>query len=214
MCGRYGLYDITDAEFLKENTGYDFKPNYNVAPTQTMPVVTEQGGKATVTVMQWGINRKLGPDIEKSIFNTRSEKALDRFWGRTVKTHRCLIPANGFYEWRKSAEGKIPFWIFAPSTNVIYFAGIFDEDSEENLHYSIMTTTPNAEMEKIHNRMPVILSREAQDAWLHTKETDAGLLSDLLRPLPDNSLEMFEVSKDVNIVHNNDGHLILPTNSK
>lgn len=213
MCGRYGLYDISDSEILKENVGYEFKPNYNAAPTQTMPVISLNDTQKAVSLMQWGITRKLGPDIEKSIFNTRSEKALDRFWGKTVKSHRCLVPANGFYEWRKTGGAKIPFWIHSKEQPLLYFAGIYDEDAEGNRHYSIMTTTPNKEMASIHDRMPVILADDGQEAWLHADSGETDLLADLLRPLPDHSLDMYEVSTDVNVVRNNNGQLIHPLNS-
>jgi putative SOS response-associated peptidase YedK len=214
MCGRYGLYDISDSEILKDNLGYEFTPNYNAAPTQSMPIITGDEGSPKVEIMQWGILRKLGPAIEKSIFNTRSEKALDRFWGNTVKTRRCLVPANGFYEWRHGKEGKVPYWIRLADGRLLYFAGIYDTDTDGERHYSIMTTTPNEEMESLHNRMPVILSDEARELWLSETANDPDMLSDLLRPAPDRSLEIFEVSRDVNVVRNNDGHLIEPVNSK
>jgi putative SOS response-associated peptidase YedK len=213
MCGRYGLYDITDAEFLKENTGYDFKPNYNVAPTQTMPVITSSDSHNSVELMKWGIPRKLSKDTEKSLINTRSEKAFERFWGKTVKQHRCLVPANGFYEWQASPEGKIPFWIHSKNADLMYFAGIYDIDSEGHKYYSIMTTSPNKEMEQIHNRMPVILEPDKRIAWLSAGEDETGILEDILRPLHDGSLEMHEVSRDVNTARTNNGQLILPINS-
>lgn len=212
MCGRYGLYDIGDSELLEEYLGDSFTPNYNAAPTQSMPVITNSDGKQTVKIMHWGIERTLGQNVEKNLFNTRSEKALERFWGKTVRTHRCLIPANGFYEWQKSKDGKIPYWIHSPKESLLYFAGIYDVDSDGQEHYSIMTTTPNEEMSKLHDRMPVILDDNARDLWLQSEETDDELLSELLRPLPDTSLEMYAVSKDVNYVRNNTGKLIAPLN--
>jgi putative SOS response-associated peptidase YedK len=212
MCGRYGLYDISESELLTENKGYTFTPNYNVAPTQSMPVITENEGKPAVKIMQWGINRKLGKDIEKDIFNTRSEKALERFWSKTVRSRRCIVPANGFYEWKNGEDGKTPYWIHSPNNKLIYFAGIYDVDADGNEHYSIMTTSPNDEMSQLHDRMPVILDGQAREAWLQSDDVADELLGELLRPLPDNSLEMFEVSKDVNFVRNNSDELILPRN--
>ena len=212
MCGRYGLYDISESELLQENKGYDFKPNYNAAPTQSMPVIALYGEKQTVKVMEWGINRKLGPEVERDIFNTRSEKALERFWGKTVRSHRCLIPANGFYEWKKTADGKIPYWIHSPKYSMVYFAGIYDMDTEGNEHYSIITTTPNKEMSELHDRMPVVLEGKARDAWLSVDDTETELLDELLKPLADGSLTMYQVSKDVNYVRNNNGELIAPLN--
>ncbi len=216
MCGRYGLYEFDESDYeppLQGNKGYTFKPNYNVAPTQSMPVITNDSGKQTLAIMQWGISRKLGPDIEKNIFNTRSEKAMERFWGKTVRNNRCLIPANGFYEWQKTDDGKQPYWITMPGKNLLYFAGIFDSDKEGNFHYSIMTTAPNHEMEKLHDRMPVILQGDGRDAWLFAESEETELLTDLLKPLGDSSLHMYAVSKNVNVVKNNDDKLILPMNS-
>lgn len=212
MCGRYGLYDISESELLQQNKGYNFKPNYNIAPTQSMPVITEEDGSEFVKVMQWGIHRNIGPDIEKSIFNTRSEKAFERFWGKTVRTQRCIVPANGFYEWKNSSDGKRPYWIHSPSDKLIYFAGIYDTDNEGKETYSIMTTGPNAEMSALHNRMPVILNTQERTAWLQASEKDEGLLHDLLKPLPDNSLDIYEVTKEVNYVRNNFAELIKPLN--
>jgi putative SOS response-associated peptidase YedK len=213
MCGRYGLYDISENTILKENLGYDFNPNFNAAPTQSMPVLIEQNGNQRVDIMAWGISRKLGPDIEKNIFNTRSDKAFGRFWNKTVLSNRCLVPANGFFEWRRSGGEKIPFWIHEKNSALIYFAGIYSEDIEGNLHYSIMTTTPNQEMAELHDRMPVILDGDKQELWLMEDKNDAEFLDELLRPLPDNSLDMFEVRKEVNVVRNNNNQLILPLNS-
>lgn len=214
MCGRYGLYDISESEILKENIGYAFTPNYNAAPTQLMPVITEKNGKQTAQVMRWGIERTIGKDMEKDVFNTRAENALGRFWGRTVREHRCLVPANGFYEWQKTSEGKIPYWIFKPKSKLMYLAGIYSTNAAGDLEYSIMTTSPNHEMASIHDRMPVILPQDAQEVWLTTTEDSSELLKELLRPLPDDSLDMFEVSTAVNVVRNNSGDLIVPINSK
>lgn len=182
MCGRYGLYETSDDvdldAFVKDNRGYIFAPNYNVAPTQIMPVITGTDGRRAVESMQWGINRKLGPDIEKDIFNTRAEKAFDSFWRTTVKSRRCLVPANGFYEWEKTHEGRQPYWISLPGTTLLYFAGIYDEDQAGNRHYSIMTTSANHEMERVHNRMPVILREDEREAWLFASSDEAEALSE------------------------------------
>ena len=106
------------------------------------------------------------------------------------------------------------YWISMSDRKLLYFAGIFDIDKEGERHYSIMTTSPNSEMESIHDRMPVILMDDARDVWLFAEPEETELLSDLLRPLPDDSLEMYAVSRDVNLVKNNDGDLLRPMNSK
>lgn len=100
-----------------------------------------------------------------------------------------------------------------PEPSILYFAGIFDTDTEGNMHYSIMTTGPNAEMNKLHDRMPAILKNGSKEVWLSAKSDGTELLADLLTPLPDNSLRMYQVSKQVNTVKNNNGDLIKPINS-
>lgn len=210
MCGRYGLYDLTDADFLKDNSGYQFKPNYNVAPSQKMPVIVKESEKSLPKTMKWGIHRQIGKDIEKDIINTRSDKAFGRFWGKTVKTHRCLIPANGFYEWKKFDKDKIPYWIQMKDNRLFNFAGIYSENTSGEYTYSIMTTTPNAEMSAIHDRMPVILPKASEKLWLETDQE--GQIEDLLSPLPDGSLILKQVSKEVNSPKNNYPSLLISDN--
>lgn len=212
MCGRYGMFNLSkdDYSFIKDNKGYVFKPNYNVAPSQRMPVfVLKNDRDLELVEMQWGIRRVVGPDAEKNIINTRSDKAFGRFWGKTVRQKRCLIPANGFYEWKTKGKLKIPYWIHPRKTNVFAFAGIYSEDEDGNKHYSIMTTEPNKEMRNIHSRMPVILTKAEESKWLlEDKET---AMSELLRPYHDDGLEIYEVSKDVNNPRNNTAELIART---
>lgn len=109
MCGRYTLYDIEEMkDHFDVEVPDNIKPNYNAAPTQTMPVIRLVDGKSKVELMHWGIPRMLGKDFVKEIINTRSDKAFGNFWKKQVRTQRVLIPANGFYEWKKSSEGKTP----------------------------------------------------------------------------------------------------------
>lgn len=207
MCGRYGVFGtVTDEYRLKPNSGYNFKPNYNVAPSQVMPVIITSAGSNQLELMQWGIHRIIGPDLEKDIINTRSDKAFSRFWGKTVRTHRCLIPANGFYEWKTLKQGKVPYWIFLKTNKMFSFAGIYSETENGARQYSIMTTDPNKEMSQIHNRMPVILRKDEEELWLDAKDDDD--ISEFLHPYHDGGLEMHQVSKDVNVPRNNYRDLI------
>jgi putative SOS response-associated peptidase YedK len=105
MCGRYTLTksenDVAKRFNIATKPKEHLRPNYNVAPTQTMPVITEdEDGKRELEFMKWGIPRFLGKDLVKELINTRSDKAFGGFWRKTVCNHRCLIPANGFYEWK------------------------------------------------------------------------------------------------------------------
>jgi len=220
MCGRYAIYDIDgiglryDVEVPK-----DLRPNYNVAPTQMMPVIRRtESGNSILEIMKWGIPRHIGKDLVKQIINTRADKSFGKFWKKTVTTQRCLIPANGFYEWKGSSGKKTPYFIHLKDENLFSFAGIWDEwvneDGSKLKSFSIMTCEPNAEMSFVHSREPVILRKQNENEWLNTSSDDQQKLEELMFPLGDGSLEIYEVSKNVNLVKNNNGELFLPINSK
>ncbi len=218
MCGRYTL-DVKTGKLVKrfkvDNKPKDIRENYNVSPSQEMPVIIEdETGKRRIETMQWGIPRMLGKDLVKELINTRADKAFGGFWKRTVLNHRCLVPATGFYEWRASKDGKIPFYIHPKKIELYSFAGIWDnwksKDGHEIKTYSIMTTEPNKEMKAIHNRMPVILHPEAEASWIEPSNDKPENLESLLFPFEDNGLEIYEVSRDVNSPRNNDKSLLKP----
>lgn len=171
MCGRYTFYDMDEAEkHFNITFTSNVTPNYNVAPTQSMPIIRMINGAKTVDILHWGIPRMLGKDLVREIINTRSDKAFGRFWKKQVTTQRCLIPANSFYEWKKTNDGKVPFLIKPNDSEIFAFAGIWSswtgKDGESFDSYSIMTTEPNKEMTQVHDRMPVILSKNDEAAWL------------------------------------------------
>lgn len=216
MCGRYALYRIDEIGALY---GYDemiedVQPSYNVAPTNVMPVNTVDG----MGMMRWGVIPAWAKDEKMSykLFNTRSESVFEKpIWKGIIKKHRCLVPANGFYEWKKTEAGKVPFYIHLPNEQLFSFAGIWEtwrRGGRDWQTYSIMTTTPNKEMRPIHDRMPVIIDREDYAMWLYA-DTE-GEINALLQPAPDGLLQMHEISQDVNVVRNNTKELIGPLNSK
>lgn len=222
MCGRYSLNDADDIPKrfdVKVKSDVSLKPNYNVAPTQIMPVITmTEDGKRVVEMMKWGIPRMLGKDLVKELINTRADKAFGGFWKKTVCNRRCLIPANGFYEWKGAKGNKTPFFIHPKHEKLFAFAGIWStwksEDGHEFKVYSIMTTEPNKEMSSIHNREPVMLHQEDESSWIEPSNDDQNSLERLLYPYEDNGLEIYEVSRDVNVVRNNNNRLFLPLNSQ
>ncbi len=169
-----------------------------------MPVFTQDNNKIQVELLQWGIERQVGPDIKKQIINTRSDKAFEKFWNKNVTQERCLVPATSFYEWKTTKDGKKPYLIKTKDGRPFMFAGITFGGT-----YSILTTKPNKEMREIHNGMPVILHPEDYDKWLAETE-DRNELEPLLRPLVDGALEMYEVNTAVNIVRNNSEELLKP----
>lgn len=214
MCGRYVLYDL---ETLRLKYGLppsaDTLPNFNAAPTQSMPVITEGG----IEMMRWGLIPRWAKDERMGyrLINARSESVFDKpIWKSAVLNRRCLVPANGFYEWQKRPGGKQPFYIHPKDQQLFMFAGIWEawQHGDREWHtYSILTTAPNKEMTVIHNRMPVILHEEDQAQWLGADSRED--LEPLLVPYTNHHLEMFEVSKSVNVVKFNDNRLIMPINS-
>ena len=213
MCGRYALYDLTrliDSYGLP--TDYIPEPRYNVAPTHIMPVVTETG----TTLMRWGLIPKWAKDekIGYKLINARSESVFDKpIWKSVITKRRCLVPANGFYEWQKRESGKQPFYIHPDDQSLFMFAGVWEtwrHDGKEWQTYSILTTEPTEQMSSIHNRMPVILHADDHAQWLGA-DTRADI-EPLLAPY-NGTLDIFEVSKAVNIATANDDSLILPINS-
>lgn len=217
MCGRYTLTQIDELakHFNLATLPKGLHQNFNVAPTQTMPVITlDEDGKPHAELMKWGIPRMLGKDLVKELINTRADKAFGGFWKKTVMNHRCLVPATGFYEWKRSKDGKTPFFIHPKDDDLFAFAGIWsigkDQEGHEISTYSIMTTESNQEMKAIHDRMPVILHPEDEDAWIARSNGKLEELERLLLPFEDNGLEMYQVSKDVNGPSHNAPYLLNP----
>jgi putative SOS response-associated peptidase YedK len=221
MCGRYTL--TTSQKLAKRynlaKAPQGLRDNFNVAPTQTMPVILADGDEGfRLAMMRWGIPRFIGPGKVKDVFNTRADKAFDS-WKKLTMSQRVLIPASGFYEWKKAAGGKQPFYIHPKNADLFSFAGIWniwkDQNGDEVQTFSIMTTEPNKEMRQIHDRMPVILHQDDESSWATpAHDSDRGAIEALLRPYEDNGLELFEVSSDVNNVRNNNDTLIYPVTTQ
>lgn len=224
MCGRYTYY--SSAEIVKE---FDLLPqedpqlalfpdNYNVTPGAHMPVMVRGKQEHILELMLWGLIPawSKSEDTGFKLINARKEGLFEKsMWKRLVKSNRCIVPARGFYEWKKLADGsKQPFYITPKQGTVFAFAGLWDEwenaKGEKILTYTIITTTPNEEMSDIHNRMPAILTKEQSDIWLSPLELTEVQMDDILKPAPDGSLEIVRVSKDVNNPRNNNENLIYP----
>lgn len=181
-----------------------------------MPVIIDDNGKNQVLIMKWGLVPVWAKDanIGYKLINARAESVFDKpMWKGAVLHKRCLVPSSGFYEWKVvDDKTKQPYFIKPKDQNMFAFAGIYsswkDSEGHELLTFSIMTTEPNKEMAKIHNRMPVILRPEDEDTWLRPSSETRSDIEPLLRPLEDGALEMYTVSRDVNSVKNNDEKLI------
>ncbi len=206
MCGRYGFTDPDQlyARFDVEEHLKDLKDNYNVAPTQEMPVI-EKHSPNSVHIRKWGFKPGWA---NMFLINAQSEKlSSSSMWSRAFRESRCIIPATYFFEWKKLSDGKQPFLIRLKNKKMFGFAGLLltyhDEHKKEHQGFVIITTTPNKTMEQIHNRMPVILKKEDEEEWLNPDNTEPEKLLKLLNPYPDDEMESYPISSLVNKPANN-----------
>jgi putative SOS response-associated peptidase YedK len=211
MCGRYSVIPKAKGKSrvskLLEN--HIQEAHYNASPSQTLPVVTNEQPD-TIQFFSWGLQpfwAKEAKDVKRSI-NARAETLTEKpSFRNLLKSKRCLVPADGFYEWQDTAHGKVPYRILLKNEELFSFAGLWDEwvdkSSGEVLHtYTIITTEANDLVKPIHDRMPVILSPEAEELWLDSHETQDDLLP-LLKPYKANDMKAYPVSPLVNSPSNN-----------
>ncbi len=223
MCGRYTLHKKAKELARRYNLAIvpkDISDNFNVAPGQIMPVITaDETGNRHMELMKWGLIPiwAKDPSIGYKLINARDDTIFEKpMWRSAILKRRALIPADGFYEWKRlpedSKERKQPFYIHPKHEDIFSFAGVWetwkDTEGEELKTYSIITTAPNAEMSRVHNRMPVILHPEDEASWLEPSKVSREAIEPLLHPYEDQGLAMYAVSKDVNSAANNDEHLI------
>ncbi len=218
MCGRFTLtVDIKTLSavfYLRENI-FDHTPRYNIAPGQNIPVITGCPGGREITGMKWGLIPHWAKDKKQvyKMINARAETIDSKPALRGPFLHRrCLIPADGFYEWKKLNGAKKPMYITLPERTLFAFAGIWNcwtaPDGEAVYSCSIITTSCNEYVRAIHDRMPVILDREQEyQAWLEMDEP--VLLKRMLRPYQ-GEMTVYPVSKLVNSPHSDSRRLIEP----
>ena len=218
MCGRYTLASPTERlaeEFGVDASSIELAPNYNVAPTQTVAAVLEEGGHRRLEVLRWGLIPPWAddPGIGSRMINARSETAPGKpSFRRAFRERRCLIPADGFYEWQRTNGAKQPYYIHMEDGRPFAFAGLWESWSKgegEIRTCTILTTGANALVGEVHDRMPVILAHDAYDVWLDPA-SERDELTGLLAPYPVDEMEAYPVSRFVNSPSNNDPRCIEP----
>jgi len=211
MCGRFTVISAPEAmrELFRYPEQPNFPPRYNVAPTQPIAVVRLQEAKRQFVLMRWGLlpSWVKDPKAFSLLINARGESVLDKpAFSNAMKRRRCLIPADGFYEWQATGGRKQPYYVRAKSGAPLAFAGLWETwtgpNGEELDTAAIITTTANRALAAIHARMPVIVPEEAFDLWLNCAEVDAETAAALIAPAPDDLLEAYEISTAVNRVAN------------
>jgi putative SOS response-associated peptidase YedK len=220
MCGRfvqYTLFPLLEKEFnLRSGADVPLRQSWNIAPTQDVPIVVNTEGNQLM-LSRWGLIPHWSKDagIGNRMINARAETLAEKpsFKGPLTK-HRCLIVADGFYEWKKTDSGKVPVYVTMKNEKPFGFAGLYSDwrppEGDTIRTCTIVTTGPNELLESIHNRMPVIIKPEDRDHWLDPQEKDPVKLKSLLAPYPSEEMDAWEVSRAVNSPSNNEPKLIQP----
>jgi putative SOS response-associated peptidase YedK len=216
MCGRYTIAkpELIVIAFEPEARAAEIDgPRYNIAPMQSVPIIATLDGNRTLTDCQWGFvpHWAKDPEIANRMINARGETVAEKPSFRSAfSSHRCLIPADGFYEWQKTAEGKQPIYFRVDDGDMFAFAGLYSRWQDSLLTCIIITTEPNELVKPIHLRMPVILPRDHWGAWMDPQMTDKDALKDMLRPFDAKRLSATPVSKRVNSPANDDEGCVRP----
>ena len=223
MCGRFTLY--TDLKILAERFLFDlsdlhdqggFNPSYNIAPSQQVLVVTQKPNtnENKVAIMTWGLpaSWSRAQKGSQSLINARSETVSQKPSFRySFNSRRCLILADGFYEWKTTSAGKRPVHIQLKESKPFAFAGIWEPGRDNSGNYdpqlmsfcTILTTQANMFMSHIHNRMPVILKRHNEQKWTDQDPTKRTELREIISPISDKYMKSWDVSQFVNSPRNN-----------
>jgi putative SOS response-associated peptidase YedK len=225
MCGRYVTVSspalLADRFGVTEIRPRELEPNYNVAPRAEVPVVAERHGERVLDVVRWGLIPSWAKDraIGDRLINARGEKlTTSNAFKRAFERRRCIVPADGFYEWQpvEGQRTKQPWFFRRRDGEPLAFAGLWEiwhdrnegDDAPRVRSCTIITTTPNELVAPIHDRMPVALAEASWSTWLDTDNHDTALLTKLLAPMPASELEAWTVSTLVNKADNNGPELL------
>lgn len=225
MCGRSSLTK-TEKEieqrfgatfYSDELERYNPLPNYNVAPTHNMPVITNTDPKH-LNIYRWGLIPFWAKDMKigYKMINARVETLLAKSaFKNAVKSKRCIVPMDGFYEWKRDGKAKMPYRIILPDTPIFSVAGLWEcwknDDGEEIYSFTVITQEPNELMKNIHDRMPAILSPEQEALWIDNEISPTDAIQ-LITPYPSKLMKAYRVDSRVGKVSENDRHLIEPIN--
>ena len=222
MCGRYKLSrrkQLVEEYFESAQWDDDWPPRYNIAPTQPIPVIRQHPKEPVreLSLVRWGLIPSWAGDSSAAarMINARSETAATKPAFRdALKSRRCLIPADGFYEWMRTGKTKQPFCFEVSEGELFAFAGLWDRWKDASGKAietcSILTTTANAVTSPVHDRMPVILDPDSFDLWLDPGMTNVAAASQMLKPYDARLMRWYPVSSRINRVSNDDAACSAP----
>jgi len=219
MCGRYALWGIDDlgGRFLIIDPMLGIRSHFNIAPGTENPVVIREQEGNRLRMMQWGlVSDRMGdtPSAPKPI-NARAESLMKKpVFAELLARNRCIVPANGFYEWKKEDGTRIPHFVCLKDKALFGIAGLCNMSQDAGgrtvASYTIITTEPNGCVSPLHNRMPAVLRRNDEQRWLASPPPAAGELAELLSPYPGEEMTAYPVTSMVNGPKNDGEELILP----
>jgi putative SOS response-associated peptidase YedK len=203
MCGRF-VIAFTDGFHVRFKVPEDIEmvtPRFNIAPSQRSPIILRESPNR-LEMMRWGLIPSFAKEKNMGLkmINARAETVNEKTMFKKLMTrNRCLVPATGFYEWMKTDDGKVPYYIKPRDKRYISFAGLYDnwrspEDGTIS-SFTILTTTANDLMRPIHDRMPVILKEDDEEKWLEKVELEDRELRAMFTPYPSDELEAYQVAK-------------------
>lgn len=214
MCGRFEIHsaiEIIAKIFGIDSAIFDIKPNYNVAPSQDVAVVVNDGKKKRLVSCRWGFVPSWSKELKTGLatINARAETiAASRTFRDAFENQRCLVVADGFFEWKREGRLKKPYYIRARSGKPFGFAGLYNywtsPEGEKLCTTTIITTDANELLLSIHDRMPAITPEEDYDVWLDPSHYNREALLAILKPYPSDQMECYPVTPRVNSIKYND----------
>jgi putative SOS response-associated peptidase YedK len=226
MCGRYRLSrrkQIIEEHFDSVSGEEYWSPRYNVAPTQPVPIIRQhpKEPRRDLSLVRWGLIPSWAKDASGAagMINARSESAATKPAFRdALKSRRCIVPADGFYEWKKTGTGKQPYCFEVNDGELFAFAGLWERWKDPSGNWirtcSILTTTPNAVTATVHDRMPVILHPDTYDLWLDPGFTNVTAVSEMLKPYDERLMRCYPVSTRINYAANDDPECCAPVTAE
>jgi putative SOS response-associated peptidase YedK len=221
MCGRYRLSHRKQIieEHFDALSDEDWTPRYNIAPTQPVPIIRQnpKEPRRELSMVRWGLIPSWAKDMSGAamMINARSETAATKPAFRDPLTsRRCLVPADGFYEWQRKGKAKQPYCFEVNDGELFAFAGLWDRWKDPSGQWlkscSILTTTPNAVTSAVHDRMPAILDPDNYDLWLDPGMTNVEAVSEMLKPFDARQMRCYPISTRINYVANDDAECSVP----
>jgi len=223
ICGRFEVHsslEIIAQIFGIDDITFDFRPSYNIAPSQDILLVLNNGNRRIIQ-SRWGFVPSWSKDLSSGykMINARAESLMEKRSFRTAfEKQRCLVVADGFYEWKKEGATKKPFYIRLKSRQPFGFAGLYNvwksPEGEEVITSTIITTDSNELIQPVHNRMPVLTPSDKYDLWLDASVHDKDRLTPILKPFPSEKMELYPVTQKMNSFKYNDPENIKPSETE